>query len=557
MPSPVPGLNPEELLVDLSRLEPNHARQTILWSEVPPPIARVLDLLVNRHRPLEIPTGSFSLDLFEGLTIRDLADVRGVGQHRIMQVLAYLDIMSEENPLRISPDLLHDPTEHLRSMQHEVSNEKSDATESKLDSYKRSTLDLYKRFPTGFLFTKESIELYGGTDKLIGKIGLNKRNPKTPLQVFGCLSQLVVSKNHLDVILAQTFIDNISLYLESFSPVSEIELLSTRLRYGRNVWQDFVVTQFGFTANRLKQFFPRVELHARIIELRAKGNTYHNIGNEIGNEIDNGSGLTRERIRQILQKNYQMLDDHGSSDIPIHAASGAQPALIRTPDRESRKRLASRSARRAAWVPRIRPCIVASPGISLSKLAEEVGAGTGEIRRFIPEDLIKFVDGMHRQVITPDRISNELLLEALRLAGTFHFPLSPSQFDDLVSIGEVSGPRSNVISRRFLTWAKACEMAGVESPKGATGDSYKPKWSRNEIVGFMAEYLLDPHTSGSARDYDVWRKGLTNDAPSMVHVTRVLGTWGDAISSALIRVGEMGPLDADVYGPSRGEVATR
>ncbi|MDB9920729.1 hypothetical protein OAD85_03065 [Actinomycetota bacterium] len=441
--------------------------------------------------------------------------------------------MSEDNPRRISPGLLHDPLS-LLGMQHEVSNEKSDATESTLDSYKRSILDLYKRFPTGFLFTKESIELYGGTDKLIGKIGLNRRNPKTPLQVFGRLSQLVGSKKHEDVMLAQTFFDNISLYLESFSPVSEIELLSTRLRYGSNVWQDFVVTQFGFRANRLTQFFPKVELHARIVELRAKGDSYGEIGSE--------SGVTRERIRQILQRIYQMLDDHGASDV---LEDVAQRVEVSKPYWKTEK------FERAL---RIRQRILRTPGISLETLASGEGMDPSEVKPQVPKDLRKFVAGFN-ETRHSDLVPEGDILDSIRLAGTFHFPLAAPQFDELVDLGEVPGPKSQAIAKRFGSWKNACKSAGVECNTSGRSE-YSEKWSDTEMVGFVVDYLLHPGTSGSFQNYEEWRVGQQYAAPSGSFMRHKLGTWTTVSSYALTRIGEMGPLDANVYGYQGEEITS-
>jgi predicted transcriptional regulator len=93
-------------------------------------------------------------------------------------------------------------------------------------------------------------------------------------------------------------------------------------------------------------------------------------------------------------------------------------------------------------------------------------------------------------------------------------------------------PTIAVFLSRFGTWNQACEKAGVEH--GVTPRiSYTRAHSEEDMLAFIASYLADPRTNGSAVGYDIWQREVKG-APSLTLIRQRIGKWND-IKSRLVK----------------------
>ena len=217
-------------------------------------------------------------------------------------------------------------------------------------------------------------------------------------------------------------------------------------------------------------------------------------------EIGERHGLTRERVRQIRQRWRELIP----ADL-----------LLRERGESRREKLAHD----------ISETILESPGVALDTLSEKFQLSTDNVGSAIPRPLRKFVDyGRRNRVVTASPWSDDALLDALRLAGTYEFPLSGSTFNELVEVGVIFGPGSQTVSKRFGSWTHACELAGVEANEPVRGD-YQEKWSEDELIGMIVRYLLDPRQKSGPSDFDDWRASQDYEVASCAHIRNVFGTW--------------------------------
>jgi hypothetical protein len=119
--------------------------------------------------------------------------------------------------------------------------------------------------------------------------------------------------------------------------------------------------------------------------------------------------------------------------------------------------------------------------------------------------------------------TDEEVMDALREAATYSFPLSQSAYDRLIEQGLVTGPsQGSKIATRFGSWLEACAAAGVEG-------SRRPRFTRNEVIDALRAYL-SLHTDPSGKDYDHWAKAERR--PSLAVVKSRFGSWARAVDEA-------------------------
>jgi len=117
--------------------------------------------------------------------------------------------------------------------------------------------------------------------------------------------------------------------------------------------------------------------------------------------------------------------------------------------------------------------------------------------------------------------SDEDLLEILRKAkAQVDGPLTSNKYQKLKI-----APTVAVFIARFGSWIEACKLAGVESGK-AVRDNYTRAHSEEDILGFVASYLADPRTNGSAEGYEKWQRKVEG-APSLSLIRQRLGKWNE------------------------------
>lgn len=66
------------------------------------------------------------------------------------------------------------------------------------------------------------------------------------------------------------------------------------------------------------------------------------------------------------------------------------------------------------------------------------------------------------------------------------------------------------VIRALGTWVTACERAGVRA--NATRSTSR-RWTEEQVVGHVADYLAEPGSTGSFSGYAAWAKGV-DGAPS-------------------------------------------
>ena len=124
--------------------------------------------------------------------------------------------------------------------------------------------------------------------------------------------------------------------------------------------------------------------------------------------------------------------------------------------------------------------------------------------------------------------SDEDLLAILRLASErVGGPLTCNAYKKL----QIQ-PTIAIYLSRFGSWNQACEKAGVTH--GPTmRKSYTRAHSEEDMLAYIASYLADPRTNGSAVGYEHWQREVAG-APSLSLIRQRIGKWND-IKARLVK----------------------
>jgi hypothetical protein len=240
----------------------------------------------------------------------------------------------------------------------------------------------------------------------------------------------------------------------------------------------------------------RFKVDLDLFEMRSRGETLE--------VISRAHGLTRERIRQRLLRFKPYADQ--VSMLRLSAANSA---------RESLKGKCHDFLRQY-------------PGCSLDQLADHCAVDRTAIAGVLPQAAFRFLERSRR--VTRFLWTDSELLEAIRQAATFEYPLTSDTFDELIKLGEIRSCSSIRIMQRFGLWKTACESAGVESRPSAR-QHYEQSWTQRELIEFVAIYLVSPNTSGTFADFSDWLR--TKDGfPSAQTVRNRVGAWSECLTSA-------------------------
>jgi hypothetical protein len=231
--------------------------------------------------------------------------------------------------------------------------------------------------------------------------------------------------------------------------------------------------------------------------MRAEGRALAEIGEEFG--------VSRERVRQILAE--------------MDGPSAADARAARVKFREAGERELEANIRR--WLEEHGPATPMDVATGIGSTADRVG------RRW-PRDMTS-----HRlQPRTAHETWTDIeIFDQIRRAATFEFPVRIAMYEELIRLGEVSGPSTGRITQRFGSWSRACELAGVESAKAPRAE-YQSVWTDADLLGFVREYLLDPTSPGTYAGFDHWSRNRA-DSPSAQTVRNRLGHWTDVKIKAL------------------------
>jgi hypothetical protein len=236
-----------------------------------------------------------------------------------------------------------------------------------------------------------------------------------------------------------------------------------------------------------------------MLTMRSRGATFEEIGREFG--------LTRERVRQLLDE-HELLIEAQRSKMEIKARTSLRIEVASV--------------------------IAANPGVSKKVLCARVGAPWEEVNAAIPARWVKFLGaGVRQQKL---RWSETKILSALQMAAEHETPLSQNTFDRLVGEGVIDCCSTVRIAQVFGKWSRACEMAGVK-PVQSWIDVYERKWTEEDCLEWLCEFLLSEQISRSTECFSKWSKLQQGDPPSAGTIRSILGQWSTAINRALVELG--------------------
>lgn len=101
----------------------------------------------------------------------------------------------------------------------------------------------------------------------------------------------------------------------------------------------------------------------------------------------------------------------------------------------------------------------------------------------------------------PDYTDEQLAAAIAAAAAELGEPLTASSYDAWQRSHDAASPA--LVIRRFGSWNEACARAGVASNKTR---STSRRWSDEDVVAIVADYLRSPGSSGSFADYTEWAK---------------------------------------------------
>lgn len=242
-----------------------------------------------------------------------------------------------------------------------------------------------------------------------------------------------------------------------------------------------------------------------ILNRRATGETLESISRTYG--------ITRERIRQRLQA----MSIYGVTISPVEIRNVKKTL---TEDRHASL---------------ISSFILRYPGCTKLEIQESLNLSARE--------LSKHLDARFRRFIAPEKrnvsnlMSREEILEAIKLASTFEYPLSGPGFDELLQTNLVSCVSRMRIMQIFGSWSNACELAGVES-LAPVRSSYDHIWTESDLWKYLVDFILSPQTSNSTTNYDCWAREKPGDRPSTGTLRNYLGSWSEIVGLALLKIRE-------------------
>lgn len=287
---------------------------------------------------------------------------------------------------------------------------------------------------------------------------------------------------------------------------------------------------------------PLSERDGQMIAMRVDGHTLQDIADRFN--------LSRERVRQILKRRDHEIHDavqsrrqasieavyaglaEGKSISDIAKSLGVPVGQVeslltpRTDDAQTETgQLRSQTADRAAE--RVTNFLFENPGLTLQEVAEATGCSSSFIRRTVPSlaGRLTVPKESEGRAASGRAWSDAQILEAIRHAATYEYPITANRFEQLRSIGEISAPSVPLVHMRFGGWRPACEAAGVESGE-TMRDNYESKWTDADLLHFAGQFLAHDTSNGTFADFEKWL-GRDADRPSGATVRNRLGGWND------------------------------
>jgi transcriptional regulator with XRE-family HTH domain len=202
--------------------------------------------------------------------------------------------------------------------------------------------------------------------------------------------------------------------------------------------------------------------------------------------IASSLGLTREMIRLI-----------------VNSMSGPSASTVRNIRNVNKAREVKKLAKN-----------LTNPDLNI--LADRLNVSAGKVRKLMGTKAKNFPRG--RRNFEQEYSDSDLINILKKYSKLAEGPLSVGRFTDLGG-----APTAAVFYKRFGSWLKACELAGIEGGKSGR-KNYKRAHTDEVMIAFIKSYLADPRTNGSAEGYDKWQRKVEG-APSLALVRQWLGQW--------------------------------
>lgn len=256
-----------------------------------------------------------------------------------------------------------------------------------------------------------------------------------------------------------------------------------------------------------------------IFESRVAGQTLAEIGKNFG--------ISRERVRQILEKSFSTIAHN-----PIFEGKSLQIILEERQNSDTANK-AYESAMQSKEIDlKIRNALNDKSGLKYSELAAILETTEDRIKSCISPQASKFVFIETLPHNFQPQFSEEFTLDAIRMAAAIRSPLSAPMYESLVERGLVRGPRAQMIAKRFGSWSNACRIAGILHVQPVRS-IYSKTWTEGEALLFIIGFLKDNDFGVGVLSYDDWRETHAKDAPSSAHLRNIFGTWITSKNKAL------------------------
>ena len=312
-----------------------------------------------------------------------------------------------------------------------------------------------------------------------------------------------------------------SLHEESEEVVNKLTLetsLVIRMVKTEN-WRKEFIDEFGYSHEELEFDDENINRNLDIFAARLDGLTLDEIGKNFG--------VTRERIRQVIEKRLAKAEKYSSiTDFNLR-----EKFESRLNENKAAPKILEQQ-QRAKIELEARQIIESFPGISWEDLSIKLNIEKEVLPRLLDKNTKKFVFSEGKENNNKSEFTDDNLLEALRLTEAFESPISRNIYDNLVSRGLIKGPGSQTVMHRFGTWNKACQLANVEYTESFRG-SYESLWEKEEILDYLIEFLKNRAYGEGIQSYDEWRIETLSNAPSGAHLRNIFDTWINAKNEAL------------------------
>jgi hypothetical protein len=222
------------------------------------------------------------------------------------------------------------------------------------------------------------------------------------------------------------------------------------------------------------------ERNRYVVQMREAGHTLQAIGDSLN--------LTREMIRLIVKAN-----------------AGPSASTVRV-NREAKKQKKALDAFRDLGT------------ADVETLAAHLDEKPGRVRQLLGKQAKKLPKGRanFEKIFSDEDLLTILRLSAEKIGG----PLTCNAYRKLGI-----QPTVAIFIGRFGTWKNACDKAGV-TPGRAMRSNYTRAHSEEDMLAFVASYLADPRTNGSADGYEEWQRKV-DGAPSLTLIRQRIGKWND------------------------------